>query len=246
MIVSRNQSLKMALFTGALLLAQPVNAMPVLSFDFAPTAVDFLPGGTIDFDLDGLFDDFTIISPVGGINGLMGEIDGTFTFSALGEVTSTSGTFEIENGPGDVLLGDLDFNTIEFNAPGPLQLITLTGSLDVDTPYTGLNTDLMMLAGYGNPFSVSVDFVYSGLTSVTNLGDLFSLGAGSGLPFGALGSVTALPEPRSLALLGLGIFSIGLYGRRWRRDQLRHAASALDRLSRKIADNSAYGTELTR
>lgn len=223
MINLRPQMLKMALLAGGFLISQPVHAMPVLSFDFTPAAVDFNPGGTIDFDFDGLYDDFEIISSLAGINGLMGEIDGSFAFSALGDVISSSGMFEIENVPGDVLAGSLDFDTIEFNAPGPLRLITLTGSLDFDTPYVGVNADLLSLSNYGSPLEISVDFIYSGLGVVNNLSDLFSLGTSSGTHSFALGSVTALPEPRSLALLGLGILGVGLYGRRWRRGELRNS-----------------------
>lgn len=229
MIELRPQLLKMALVTGALFAAQPANAMPVLAFEFTPSAVDFMAGGTIDFDGDSLFDDFTVNSPLVGLNGLMGEIGGAFSFTGLGDVTSTGGTFEIDDGGGSVLTGDLDFDNIAFTNtfPGPLQIVTLAGDLDFNMPYAGINSDLTALSNYTVPLGISVNFLFSGLDALMTVEDLFVSGSGAGTPFidPGLGSVTALPEPGSLALLGLGVLSIGLYGRRRRPAQPRDPQS---------------------
>lgn len=233
----------MALCAGALLAVQPAAAMPVLSFDFAPTAVAF-NAGTIDFDLAGLFDDFTITTQLGGagdLTSLVGEIDGSFAFAATGDVISTAGAMTIDDGLGDSLIGDLNFETIVFDE-GPFQFVTLTGHVDFNTPYGGSNSDLISLAGFNQPFEVVADFLYLGLT---NLANLVAFGDGTGTQLNALGTV-AIPEPRSLALLGLGLFSIGIYGRRWRRNRSHQRQSGLHPTFRLDGDATVYGTELAR
>lgn len=215
----------MALAAGVLLLAQPVKAVTINSFQFAPAEADF-GAGTIDFDLDSLFDDFTINSQDGGdgsLTGLSGEIGGTFTFSALGSITTTGGTFSIDDGDGDslgsddILVGILDFQAIGLFNAGVTQTITLNGALEFASPYTGTNADLISLAASSFPIAVATDFIFSGLTTFE---DLFASGDASGTFQFALAEATAVPEPHALTFLGLGIFSIGVFGHRWKRRQL--------------------------
>ena len=80
MIFSGPNSLKMALAAGALCLAQSAHATPISSFDMDVMGVEFDAGGIIDFGADS----FTIGNQIGGtgaLNGLMGDIDGTFSFA---------------------------------------------------------------------------------------------------------------------------------------------------------------------
>jgi len=223
MILLRTQKLSLVLCTGFMLLAQPVKAMPVISFDFDPNAVAFNAGGIIDFDIDNAFDDFTILSQNGGVGGLTnldGEVDGSFIFTAAGDVTTTGGAMRIDDGAGETLTGDLDFSTISF-IDSSFQFVSVSGQVDFNS-YAGSNDDLEALATFGSPYEISLDFLYTGLTTLANLADF-----GAVLPavqVNAQGTV-ALPEPRSLALLGLGILSIGFYGVR-RRQQSKRKRSA--------------------
>ena len=217
MIFSTARSLGMMLTVGAMFLATPGQAMPVISFDFDPSAVSFDAGGTINFDMDSNFDDFSIVSQVGGgghLTSLNGEIDGHFSYSASGDIVTTGGGIRIDDGGGSVLSGDLDFTNLAFDE-GPFQFITLTGVIDFDTPYAGTNADLAALAGFGSPFLVSADFLYSGLT---NLAALITFGDGSGSQIAALGTVE-ISEPQSLAMLGLGLLGLGFLGRRRRHSR---------------------------
>ena len=146
MPVSKSRPLSMALAAGVFLAALPAQAVTISAFDFTPTGVDFLPGGTIDFDLDLLFDDFDVGAQTGGTGalfGLFGEIDGTFTFDTLGSVTTTGGTFSIDDGDDDssgtddILTGVLDFETIEFVEASISQVVKLNGILTFDSDLHG-------------------------------------------------------------------------------------------------------------
>ena len=249
MIFSGPNSLKMALAAGALCVAQSAHATPISSFDILIEDVDFLSGGTIDFSADS----FTISNQIGGtgaLNTLMGDIDGTFSFTppfttiplgaTVGSITSTLGMMEIDDGGGDFLTADLNLDTIGFFDVGLAQFVTLTGSLVFDT-YTGLEAELMALAASGASYELSIGFVYDGLTTLANL---FADGDGSLTPGPSSGTVI-LPEPRSLALLGLGILGVGLYGRRRQRHKSDDHQSRMHQ-NRELSVTTGYGMELTR
>ena len=249
MIFSGPNSLKMALAAGALCVAQSAHATPISSFDLSVTGVEFDAGGIIDFGADS----FTISSQIGGTGalvGLMGDIDGSFSFAppftpiplgaTVGSITSTSGMMMIDDGGGDFLTGDLMLDTIGFFDAGIFEFVSLSGSLVFDA-YSGAVSEIVSLATSGASYEVSLGFVYSGLTS---LNSLFTDGDGAFPPNPASGNVI-LPEPRSLALLGLGILGVGLYGRRRQRHKSDDHQSRVHQ-NRELSVATGYGMELTR
>lgn len=224
MLVPKPQSLSMALVAGIFLAALPAQAITISSFDLANVDVDFLAGGTIDFDLDFLFDDFDVGAQTGGTGalfGLGGEIDGAFTFDTLGSVTTGGSTFSIDDGDGDntgtddILTGVLDFETIDLVDVAVSQVVSLNGSLTFDPTYTGANADLLTLSTSGIEYFLSTDFFFTGLTT---LDALFAGGDAGGTLVASVGQVT-VPEPQSLAILGMGLIGIGLFARKKNQDQ---------------------------
>lgn len=101
-------------------------------------------------------------------------------------------------------------------------------------------TDLALLAATSSLFDISIGFVYSGLTTPASL---HTSGDGRHSPVLASGLV-ALPEPRSLALLGLGLLGVGLYGRKRQRNQAQRNRSGSEPNASK-ASIASYGMELT-
>lgn len=249
MIFSGPNSLKMALAAGALCLAQSANATPISSFDLFVTGVEFDAGGIIDFGADS----FTVSNQIGGtgaLNGLMGDIDGSFSFAppfstialgaSVGSITSTSGMMMIDDGGGDFLTADLILDTIGFFDPGLFEFVTLSGSLVFDA-YSGAVSELTSLAASGASYEISLGFVYTGLTS---LNSLFMDGDGA-FPASPASGKVILPEPRSLALLGLGILGVGLYGRRRQRSKSGDCQSSALQHPEQLT-MTGYGMELTR
>ena len=213
------KTLSLALAAGALLIGLPAQAVTINSFNLFNVDVDFLPGGTIDFDADFLFDDFDIASQTGGagdLGGLGGEIDGTFTFDTLGAVTSAGGTFSIDDGDGDssgsddLLTGTLNFDSIGFSNFAVSQVVSINGTTTFDPGYSGANTDLATLSSSGIEYQISTDFFFFGLTTFENL---FTNGDAGGTLLASVGQVT-VPEPGALAILGLGLVGIGVFSRR--------------------------------
>ena len=228
MISSRQLSLTVGLIAGAVMLAEPVQAMPVLSFNFDITGVDFVPGGGIDFSAD-LLSITDQIGGTGALVGLDGDIGGAFMFNTAGEVTSSGGALNLTDG-GDMADAVLDLTTISLDNFGSVQFVSLHGSL-LFTSASGANADLHELVSIGAPYEISMGFAYNGPTT---LAGLFAAGDGVLALVPATGTVE-LPEPHALALLGLGFLATGLYSRRRRLDRspsrraaCRQSADAVD------------------
>ncbi|MBK1698891.1 hypothetical protein [Rhodovibrio salinarum] len=193
-------------------------AGPVMSFNLS-NAVDqevvFSPGGSFRFeDETGGNDDFQITGQTGGTGGLLGlfgDLDGTFTFAdpagaSSVAVATSGGEFTVNDGT-DVLTADMVIFTLE-ELGGPFGGV-LGEILFTSTTYAGSNADLLDIASrIDSPLSISFQ-VGTGV----ELDDLFN----SGGSFSYSGTVMLVPVPATVAIFGLGLFGLGLASRRFSR-----------------------------
>ena len=89
----------------------------------------------------------------------------------------------------------------------------LNGNLVLDNSFTGTNAPWTVFV----PFSASSGFV-AGINTLTF--EVPNIGGPSGLHVQVSGDASAIPEPSSLTLLGLGM--AGLTGAVWRRNKAQH------------------------
>jgi len=159
-------------------------------------------------------------------------ITGDITFVGLSNTTGTTVSFtDFFGNPNSALVGTADgdfaaegvasgdtavFNTLDYSSPfSPVTPLWQIGgfSFDLQTIEVGptgpgvdlalAGTGILMNAGYNN---TAYNWAYSGN----------SIGGGPMLVFSAASAPTTVPEPGSLALLGLGLvgFAVRGYGRR--------------------------------
>lgn len=210
-------------------LASPTES---LSFDFSNDVGQNLTfsaasgGDPAEFtfqDEDNAYDDFQITqetqdgTPVGGVGpnnllGLFGDLDGTYEFgdpagSTSVTVSSTNGSFEIEDGNNAVFTSGVDFFELRenVNSNSILGELVLSGAT-----YSGSNDALQFLSDSADT-DVPITFQLS--DGAADLDELYNDGLPGGTSYS--GSVSVVPVPQSVMLLGFGLLSLGALVRRW-------------------------------
>jgi hypothetical protein len=184
------------------------------SFDFVNAVGG--PGSGFDFQIDN--SNGLLFNALGGdATGLFGNITGNFNIGAIsvaGPIQSAavtgSGTFSISDGVNS-LTGTLVFHNI--TTIGTAGILNLNGDLNVTAiSYAGTNVDLSLLAA-AQDGNLAINFTLLPPKTLTQLtADDFNGSINS-----YDGAVTAVPEPTSMALLGIGTLLAGAY--RLRRRQ---------------------------
>lgn len=183
------------------LASQPGPTPAVIRFNGDPTRTITFPAATDSFD-------FVIQSGALALNGLFGNIDGTFTVGAVtnqgfgietAPVTGT-GTFSIFDGfatlSADVSWSDIFSlgTTLGLNVSGNLNLTNIV--------YTGTNVELNAMKQDGQGvLTVSAQFVPG-----MSLSQLMTSNAVSSTSYS--GTYNSVPEPASMALIGMGVMAL--------------------------------------
>jgi hypothetical protein len=203
-----------------------------LSFDFSNNVgqnLTFSPasgGGPAEFtfqDEDNAYDDFQVTqetqdgTPIGSggpnnLLGLFGDLDGTYEFSDPAgstsvAVSSSNGSFEIQDSNNTVFASGIEFFELRenVNSNSVLGELALSGAT-----YSGTNDALQFLSDSENT-DVPITFQLS--AGAADLDQLYNDGLSTGTSYS--GSVSVVPVPQSVMLLGFGLLSLGALVRRW-------------------------------
>ncbi len=183
------------------LASQPGPTPAVIRFNGDPTRTITFPNATDGFD-------FVVQSGALALNGLVGNINGTFT---VGTITSPgfgvqvapvtgSGVFSIFDGV-DTLTADVTWSDI-FSLGTTLGL-NVSGNLNLtNMVYTGTNVELNAMKNDGQGvLTVSAQFVPG-----MSLTQLMTSNAVNSTSFS--GTYNSVPEPASMALIGMGVMAL--------------------------------------
>lgn len=188
---------------GAVFIAEPTTTNAATSF---PTVTG--PGGTTQSSITSVAVDgvtLTLTQAGGNAGGVSGSNDGGGGIGVTG-----NGSFDINGSESltltfnqDVYLDQLSFRVFGFGESVDLSI----PSLAIATNVAGNQTFTPAVAGITAPGVANGGFIldFTAETFEISTGDtiVISAGAGSGILVDSV-SVTAVPEPGSLALLGLG------------------------------------------
>jgi len=179
-------------------------------------------GGTFSFSTDGAGNGFSVTGGSGsqftGTSlGNLGSLTGTaFNFNSTTGVVTGTETLTIKDGAGHNLTGTVTGVNIVVSGTGGTLNSTATVNLSGVT-YTGTQTDLVNLRNdvVANGGTVAMTFQFVPALTLAQLG---ASGATNSTSWSdTITSTTAVPEPSSLAIAGLGALGMIGYGIRRRK-----------------------------